>query len=640
LAIAEHVQNNLNNRLRLAVVVPTVVLMHQWYDELIERSNLPAHTIGRLGGGYKEDFKGGRRVLIAVLASAHKQLPKLVRSSRNGKRLMLVADECHRMGATEMSKVFETERAFSLGLSATPEREDDATTGVAGYDESVLGQQLGPIIYNFTLAQALELGVIPPFSIHHYGLSLGQDERGEYDSLSRSISDTQAELKPLAPSGKTSGAGFFQWLHRTASKGGDGGGLAARLLSQFSRRQALLHGAEARSEAVVDVLKQEFGQNPDARAILFHESIDEVMRLFLRLRAAGFDAIAEHSKLPDSLREEGLNLFRKGIAKVIVSARSLIEGFNVPATDVGIIVASSSSVRQRIQSLGRVLRRHRGAAGEEQTSCIYVLYARDTVDDYIYAKLNWDRTTGVEQNLYYHWSQDGGATQQEGPPRTPLPTDEEVDVSALKPGDEYPGAYEGAEYTCDTRGNIQNEAGAYAVNPGELPAEVVAVKHTAGRFRISPVRRHVLVRVTRGEEWLTLYVGTFDGELDFSGESAAPAASADDIESWLASAEIGSEYPFTGAEIVDNSIRFKSKRGGVLAKRVSGGEVFARGASRAEDPKKGADADRIVTAVKALKGRGESVSQLEVNSHNHVLYRAKGKLFFVCALDVGLEFST
>ena len=38
--------------------------------------------------------------------------------------------------------------------------------------------------------------------------------------------------------------------------------------------------------------------------------------------------------------------------------------------------------------MGRVLRRHRGASGEEKTSCIHVLYAADSSEDNIYGKLN------------------------------------------------------------------------------------------------------------------------------------------------------------------------------------------------------------------------------------------------------------
>lgn len=639
LAIAELLQNRTEPQLRVAIVVPTVVLMHQWYDELLERGNLPARAIGRLGGGYKEDLEEDRRIIIAVLASARTQLAPLVSKSGHGARLLLIADECHRTGATLMSNIFETERAFSLGLSATPEREDDETDEDEGYNDSLLARELGPIIYDFTLAKALELGIIPPYTIRHYGLWLTQNERMKYDRLSRSITEAQSELRPLAPPGKTSGPGFFQWLRSNQGKDSDISGLAARLNSDMARRQELLRGAASRADAVEALLRAEFKCNPDGRAILFHESIADVMALYLRLQQAGFRAIAEHSRLPDSIREEGLDLFRKGIAQVIVSAKSLIEGFNVPAVDVGIIVASSGSIRQRIQSLGRVLRRHRGPRGEEKTSSMHILYARETVDDMIYAKADWEQATGVDQNIFYLWDLPDTPVEQPGPPRSPLSSDKEVDVSDLKPGDEYPGEYEGAEYSCDTMGNIHNEQGAYAKNPGDLPKRIMEVKGTAGRFRVTPTKRHVLVRIARLETWMTLYVTTLEESLDFSAPKKQASTPLEDIDTWVASAEPGMPYPFGSVPLKNMDLRFKAKRGGVICKPVSKGEVYARTTEHAHDPEKGRDTETLARAVLTLRNSGHNIAKLLINEQDHVLYREGGKLYFVSALKAGLEFS-
>src|SRR5437588_4209370 len=98
------------------------------------------------------------------------------------------------------------------------------------------------------------------------------------------------------------------------------------------------------------------------------------MGLFSLLRGAGYAVVAEHSEFPDSMRADSLRLFRQGKARVIVSARSLIEGFNVPSADLGIIVAASASVRQRVQTLGRLLRKNRTPNGSEKQATLYVLY--------------------------------------------------------------------------------------------------------------------------------------------------------------------------------------------------------------------------------------------------------------------------
>lgn len=51
----------------------------------------------------------------------------------------------------------------------------------------------------------------------------------------------------------------------------------------------------------------------------------------------------------------------------------MIEGLDVPDTDVGIIVAATSSVRQRIQRIGRILRRSPG----KDYAQIYTVYIKD-----------------------------------------------------------------------------------------------------------------------------------------------------------------------------------------------------------------------------------------------------------------------
>ena len=157
LAIAEKLQQTKARNLSVAIVVPTIVLLDQWREEIAARSNLPPNAVGLLGGGSDDAFDLDKRILICVLNSAARKLPELVRQSGVGPSLLLIVDECHRAGAAEMRRVFGTRRSFSLGLSATPERENDPTPsdnelnepardeeGLPAFDETVLGQELGP----------------------------------------------------------------------------------------------------------------------------------------------------------------------------------------------------------------------------------------------------------------------------------------------------------------------------------------------------------------------------------------------------------------------------------------------------------------------------------------------------------------
>src|SRR5439155_2708196 len=67
LAIAEKLQQSAAHDLRLAIIVPTIVLLDQWREELTTRSNLPPQAIGLLGAGSDDAFTGDTRVLICVL---------------------------------------------------------------------------------------------------------------------------------------------------------------------------------------------------------------------------------------------------------------------------------------------------------------------------------------------------------------------------------------------------------------------------------------------------------------------------------------------------------------------------------------------------------------------------------------------
>ena len=57
--------------------------------------------------------------------------------------------------------------------------------------------------------------------------------------------------------------------------------------------------------------------------------------------------------------------------------RCLDEGIDVPDANIGIVMSSSSVPRQRIQRLGRIIRRSEG----KDAACLYYLYIRESADD-------------------------------------------------------------------------------------------------------------------------------------------------------------------------------------------------------------------------------------------------------------------
>ena len=478
-----------------------------------------------MGRGAADDgFSEATRVLICVLNSAAKKLPDVVARSGVSEELLLVVDECHPAGATEMKKVFAARRAYSLGLSATPERTDDPTPDTEAnepsaspdeaplFEESVLGQELGPVVFEMDYAEAIRRGVLPPFQIVHYGLSLGPKEREQYEGLSRQIKDLRQELETA----NRRGLALFRWCRSSA---GAKNSKAVQFLSLTSERKRLLYRMDERCQAVLEILRRAFAQKPDTTAILFHESIDEVMWLFSVLRGAGYAVVAEHSGFPDAMRAESLRLFRQGAARVIVSARSLIEGFNVPSADLGIIVASSSSIRQRVQTLGRLLRRSRDRDGSEKQATLFVLYAAETVDEVIYEKADWEHFVGADRNDYYIWHPvaNSDPRRRDQPPRRPPIDETKVDATALVPGGPYPGdPSQGQVYSIDTQGTVRDEEG-NLVRPNDQLRTLLDQHHrAAGRFRVTPINRYVTRPERTQTGWQTVYVGRLDQPLEIA----------------------------------------------------------------------------------------------------------------------------
>lgn len=630
LAIAERLQQIEVPNLCVAIVVPTVVLLDQWLAE-ITHSNVPPELIGRLGGGYADSFSSGKRILVSVLNSASKKLSGDVSKAGVADRLLLVVDECHRAGAPEMRKVFDTQRSFSLGLSATPERESDVDeedgeeeselAAERPFEDSVIGQQLGNVIFELTYADAIAQGILPPFRIVHYGLPLSVAESQEYNRISREIVDLQSELQTRG----RKGLGLVRWCKSRAAAGDP---RASRYISLLGRRKRFLYRMGARSRAVESILTRQLSDNPSANAILFHESIDEVMEIFSALRSLGFDVVAEHSKFPDAMRAASIRLFREGVAKVIVSARSLVEGFNVPSADIGIVIAATASVRQRIQTLGRLLRRNLNRDGHEKTATLFVLYAKDTVDELIYEKVDWEHFIGAERNEYYTWNVLGDSIplRSEGPPRRPPLTEEEILRSSPSPGDVYKGDLGlGTLYSLDTQGNITEEGG-HPIDPHPQLKELLGTwRRTAGRFRITP--QHLLVFFLERDEhgtWRGLFLGRLDSKPVVGGAPAEQFQHPNDDLSGIPLSKVRGEV---------FNVLTRDHR--LIARKERGKVRFVLPLEQIADPSKRTATENIQNRLREAHRKGHRITKFTVMPDGEAVYLYDNKIFALGAAPEG-----
>lgn len=348
------------------ILVPTTALATQWKQRLDEIDlaalGVPPAPIGILGGGETASFTT-HRILISTMQSASTRLLL----GRAGPSL-LIGDEVHRLGAPTWSRALDPAFRRRLGLTATLEREDE---GVAESIEPYFGKT----VFTLGLKRALQDQVVAPFHVTFVGVELTIAERKRYKEASETISKSMSAFAncghvPMQPFGE-----MMRAVHALATRNGDAlTGTARAYLKAFSERKAVLAEAQGKFRRVSD-LAPTIARS--GRALLFAETVTAVDRALKRLTDAKLPVAAIDGETDADERVAIMEEFRNGRLKALAAPRVLDEGIDVPEADIGIIVAGTSSRRQLIQRLGRVIRRK----ADGRAARIFVLFVEGTPED-------------------------------------------------------------------------------------------------------------------------------------------------------------------------------------------------------------------------------------------------------------------
>jgi len=361
--------------LRIKIVVPKAFLVRQWARALREQLSVSREDIGVFSGSRKSS--PGRKYMIYVINSARYSLAKHILGNFSlSQPVFLIADECHHYGTEQNSKIFDffpyvtnNRRFYSLGLSATPQCE---------HYEDVLVPNLGREIYRFSFNHALRAGVINRFAVFHICLKFSRFEREEYDDLTDQIKAALAKLRKECPNiGARDSISFFSELRYLAMTGKNTktADLANAILMMLYQRKEIVYHASARAPCVIDLVRL---IRKNARILIFGERIEKADEIYYMLNEAYPNEVGiYHSGMYKSAGEAALKRFEDGEIRILVSCRTLDEGLSVTGADIGIIVSSTGSTRQRIQRLGRILRKKE----TERLAYFYYLYIEDTTEE-------------------------------------------------------------------------------------------------------------------------------------------------------------------------------------------------------------------------------------------------------------------
>lgn len=322
---------------RPLIVVPTLELLKQWAEGLSAHLGLPAESVGLIGGG-------SRRIgpaTVITYDSAWRR-PRDLRCFG-----LLVFDEVHHLPAASYRRIADASEApFRLGLTATPERGD--------YRHSDLDDLVGPVVFRRSPAELSRSRHIARFRQERIFIDLTEEEEFEYHQL-------MAQFKWYMAQKRLWGQGFQQLVFRAAS---DPGARDALRCHQRARQVAL--NASRKATEVLNLLQRHTGD----RVLIFCEFTSVVDGLSRQLLLPSVTY-----RTPPAERRLTLQRFRSGVYTKLVTGRVLNEGVDVPDANVAIVVSGSSTPREQIQRLGRVLR------PKEEEAVLYELVARGTVEE-------------------------------------------------------------------------------------------------------------------------------------------------------------------------------------------------------------------------------------------------------------------
>ena len=366
--------------LKVKIVVPTIPLANQWEKSIRINDEGAELETGFFGGGIHDD--PGLKVMIYVINSARQYLPGHVRKDLAlSEHVLLICDECHHYQSRENSRIFsfltksviESGQYFSLGISATP---------LGNERDAILIRGLGRVICRYHVDAALKDEIISPFVIGEVAASFKDYEYVQYLELSDRISVLMARVfechKNLRGLSKPA---FLKAISKIAKEARmDSSEPCAALLLLLYKRKDLCNLSVARAKCAIALIDQ---LRYDDRIIIFCEQIRqaEELAVFMK-RIYGNICAPYHSKMIREARQRVLREFEDHRIRILVSCKCLDEGIDVPDANTGIIMSSTSVERQRLQRLGRIIRR---ADGKSQ-ACLYYIYIKESSDDRVYLR--------------------------------------------------------------------------------------------------------------------------------------------------------------------------------------------------------------------------------------------------------------
>ena len=255
--------------------------------------------------------------------------------------MLLIVDEAHNLGATNIRKTLTEQYTYRLALSATFDRHMDEE------GTSILYNFFGKKIIEYSLGRAIEEKMLTPYDYYPIVVYLTERELNEYNELSKKIKkETRIDEKGKVYFSKL---GEMLLIERSRIVAGATNKIKTlkKELQKYKEENNILVYCGA-----TNILREEedssITNEKDIRQI---DAVKKMMYRELKMKVDRFTAnesIKERMEIKDR--------FISGKIQAIVAIKCLDEGVNIPDIKIAFILASTTNPKEYIQRRGRVLR--------------------------------------------------------------------------------------------------------------------------------------------------------------------------------------------------------------------------------------------------------------------------------------------
>jgi superfamily II DNA or RNA helicase len=313
------------------IVVPSRLLLQQWRKEvqaffgdevalLLAGDNYNEWKQGSVLRDHLLEPPGLPPVVVSTIDTASSEA--FVARVDGVPGVLMVVDEVHRGGSPKRQNLLAIDADWRLGLSATWEREGDAsgTAVIEGYFGGVI-----PPVY--TLADAVRDGHLAEYRYFIHTVSLDEDERQQWEDLRARIGRTIAAA---------------------------GGEVTESVRQLLINRARIVKSAREKVRVAVNVLEEAY---EDGQAwLVYCDNQHQVHAVRQACEARGLRTQEYHTAMAGDGEVALADFARDG--GILVAINCLDEGVDIPRISHALVLASSTTRRQFIQRRGRVLRLH------------------------------------------------------------------------------------------------------------------------------------------------------------------------------------------------------------------------------------------------------------------------------------------